>query len=110
MKTEIIPASEIQTTLEILRSGGIVAFPTDTVYGLGALAFNNDAIESIYSAKDRPIEKAIPILIGDLNTEQSGASRCGGRPVSHYLPMYPYCKYAKIFFRLINYFYGIPIL
>lgn len=67
MKTEIIPASKIQTALVILQSGGIVAFPTDTVYGLGALAFNNDAIESIYSAKDRPIEKAIPILIGDLS-------------------------------------------
>lgn len=67
MKTEIIPASEIQTALKILRSGGIVAFPTDTVYGLGALAFDNDAITSIYAAKDRPIEKAIPILIGDLS-------------------------------------------
>ncbi len=67
MKTEIIPASEIQTALKILQNGGIVAFPTDTVYGLGALAFNNDAIESIYTAKDRPIEKAIPILIGDLS-------------------------------------------
>ena len=67
MKTEIIPASEIQIALKILQSGGIVAFPTDTVYGLGALAFNNNAIESIYKAKNRPIEKAIPILIGDLS-------------------------------------------
>jgi L-threonylcarbamoyladenylate synthase len=67
MKTKVISASEIQTALEIIQSGGIVAFPTDTVYGLGALAFNNKAIESIYKAKDRPIEKAIPILIGDLN-------------------------------------------
>jgi L-threonylcarbamoyladenylate synthase len=67
MKTRIIPASEIQSALEILQSGGLVAFPTDTVYGLGALAFNNNAIESIYTAKDRPIEKAIPILIGDMN-------------------------------------------
>lgn len=67
MKTEIIPASEIQSALKILQSGGIVAFPTDTVYGLGALAFDNDAINSIYAAKDRPIEKAIPILIGDLS-------------------------------------------
>ena len=67
MKTEIIPASEIQTALRVLQSGGIVAFPTDTVYGLGALAFDNDAIQSIYTAKDRPIEKAIPILIGDLS-------------------------------------------
>jgi L-threonylcarbamoyladenylate synthase len=67
MKTEIIPASEIQTALEILHSGGIVAFPTDTVYGLGALAFDNNAINNIYVAKDRPIEKAIPILIADVD-------------------------------------------
>jgi L-threonylcarbamoyladenylate synthase len=67
MKTKIIPASEIQAALEILQKGGIVAFPTDTVYGLGSFAFNNNAIESIYIAKDRPTEKAIPILIGDLN-------------------------------------------
>lgn len=67
MKTEIIPTSEIQHALEILHSGGIVAFPTDTVYGLGALAFDHNAIESIYQAKNRPIEKAIPILIGDLS-------------------------------------------
>ncbi|KXK12741.1 MAG: Sua5/YciO/YrdC/YwlC family protein [Chloroflexi bacterium OLB14] len=66
MKTKIIPASEIQTALEILQSGGIVAFPTDTVYGLGALAFDNSAIESIYTAKNRPIEKAIPVLVGSI--------------------------------------------
>lgn len=66
MKTEIIPASEIQTALEILQKGGIIAFPTDTVYGLGALAFDNSAIESIYIAKKRPIEKAIPVLVGDI--------------------------------------------
>jgi len=67
MKTEIVPTTEIRHALEILQSGGLVAFPTDTVYGLGALAFDNTAIESIYKAKDRPIEKAIPILIGDLS-------------------------------------------
>jgi L-threonylcarbamoyladenylate synthase len=42
-----------------------VTFPTDTVYGVGALAFDGKAIESIYVATDRPAEKAIPILIGD---------------------------------------------
>ena len=67
MKTEIIPAAEIHRALQTLQSGGIIAFPTDTVYGLGALAFNQNAIESIYTAKNRPIEKAIPILIGDLS-------------------------------------------
>lgn len=66
MKTQIISASEIQIALEVLRSGGILAFPTDTVYGLGALAFDNSAIESIYVAKNRPVEKAIPVLVGDV--------------------------------------------
>jgi L-threonylcarbamoyladenylate synthase len=66
MKTEIVSAKEIEQALRILKHGGIVAFPTDTVYGLGSLAFDNTAIESIYAAKDRPIEKAIPILMADL--------------------------------------------
>ena len=68
MNTQIIPANSPQAiprALEILRSGGLVAFPTDTVYGVGALAFDGKAIESIYVAKDRPVEKAIPILIAD---------------------------------------------
>jgi L-threonylcarbamoyladenylate synthase len=68
MQTDILPAS-LSTTLpyafEVLQKGGLVAFPTDTVYGVGALAFDGKAVEAIYGAKDRPIEKAIPILIGD---------------------------------------------
>ncbi|MBL8100765.1 MAG: threonylcarbamoyl-AMP synthase [Anaerolineales bacterium] len=74
MKTEIIPATEIQAAFEILQKGGIVAFPTDTVYGLGALAFDNSAIESIYVAKNRPVEKAIPVLVGDLKDFEVVAS------------------------------------
>ncbi len=70
MNTRTIPSnsnSVIQEALKVLREGGLVAFPTDTVYGLGALAFNGKAIKSIYVAKDRPVEKAIPILLGDLD-------------------------------------------
>ena len=70
MKTKVLPVNHseaLPSALKILRAGGLVAFPTDTVYGLGALAFDDTAIESIYKAKDRPIEKAIPILIGDLS-------------------------------------------
>jgi len=55
----------IQVALTILQKGGLVAFPTDTVYGLGALAFDGKAVELIYAAKDRPVEKAIPVLIAD---------------------------------------------
>jgi len=68
MKTEILSATlsnAITRALGILREGGLVAFPTDTVYGVGALAFDGKAVLSIYTAKDRPIEKAVPVLIGD---------------------------------------------
>jgi len=69
IKTEFLLASDSKTiprAIEILHSGGLVAFPTDTVYGVGALAFDDKAVESIYIAKDRPIEKAIPVLIADI--------------------------------------------
>ena len=68
MRTEILLASSsdaIPRTLEVLQTGGLVAFPTDTVYGVGALAFDGKAVESIYVAKDRSVEKAIPILISE---------------------------------------------
>ena len=69
MKTKVISANLPDTVthvLDTLRDGRLVAFPTDTVYGLGALAFDSVAVESIYAAKDRPVEKAIPVLIGDI--------------------------------------------
>jgi L-threonylcarbamoyladenylate synthase len=44
----------IQTAAEIIRKGGLVAFPTETVYGLGANAFQRDAVVSIFEAKQRP--------------------------------------------------------
>ncbi len=68
MKTRILPADSpnaLPQALEILRNGGLVAFPTDTVYGLGAIAFDGKAVESIYAAKERPVEKAIPVLLAD---------------------------------------------
>jgi L-threonylcarbamoyladenylate synthase len=68
VKTLTLPASypqAIPLAIETLLSGGLVAFPTDTVYGVGALAFYGAAVESIYAAKNRPNEKAIPILLGD---------------------------------------------
>ena len=67
MKTVTLKATHgdnILRALEILKNGGLVAFPTDTVYGVGTMAFDENAIKSIYVAKDRPVEKAIPILLG----------------------------------------------
>lgn len=70
MQTQLLSSTDPQTiplAIDILRRGGLVAFPTDTIYGVGSLAFDQAAIESIYVAKDRPLEKAIPILIGDVD-------------------------------------------
>jgi len=51
--------------LEVLREGGIVAFPTDTVYGIGVAPGPPDGIERLFAAKQRPPDRAIVLLIGD---------------------------------------------
>lgn len=57
---------QINRGIQILRDGGVIAFPTDTVYGLGADAFNSEAVERIYNIKKRPKDLPLPVLIGDI--------------------------------------------
>jgi L-threonylcarbamoyladenylate synthase len=52
--------------IEVLSRGELVAFPTDTVYGLGVDAFNDQAVRRLYLAKGRSQEKAIPVLVANL--------------------------------------------
>jgi len=52
---------------DLVRQGGLVVFPTDTVYGIGADAFNPAAIRRLFQAKQRPRSKGIPILLADWN-------------------------------------------
>lgn len=69
MKTEVLRANHpvaIKHALDILNNGGVVAFPTDTVYGLAALAFEANMVESLYTIKGRNNSRAIAILIGEL--------------------------------------------
>ena len=69
MAARVIPAfapEAIASALDVLRRGGLVAFPTDTVYGVGAMAFDPAAIERIYTAKGRDATKALPILLAEL--------------------------------------------
>jgi L-threonylcarbamoyladenylate synthase len=63
MKTAILSPTQLNLAAQLLRDHKLVAFPTDTVYGLGTLAFDGATVAKLYAAKDRPIEKAIPILI-----------------------------------------------
>ena len=50
---------------KILQNGGLVAFPTETVYGLGADALNSDASAKIYAAKGRPSDNPLIVHIAD---------------------------------------------
>ncbi|MGA2503584.1 MAG: L-threonylcarbamoyladenylate synthase [Anaerolineales bacterium] len=95
MKTIILPVEDphaLPRALETLQSGGLVAFPTDTVYGVGALAFDRLAVVSIYKAKNRPVERAIPVLIGDVDDLQKVA-----------------IEIPKIAFRLAAHFWPGPL-
>lgn len=58
---------KIHEAIETLKNGGIVAFPTDTVYGLGANASSHGAILKIYEAKRRPRRLALPLLLADVS-------------------------------------------
>ncbi len=61
-----LPSARIAETVEILRSGGLAVFPTDTVYGLGASVFRPMAIKKIYALKGRSYKKPLPFLVAGL--------------------------------------------
>lgn len=70
MDTSLLPAnqeSSIQKALELFRAGECVAFPTDTVYGLGADPFNISSIIKLFEVKGRDFNKPIAILCGDFD-------------------------------------------
>ena len=56
---------QIDKAAEIVRKGGVVAFPTDTVYGLGASPFIAEAVKRIYKIKQRPANLPLPVLLAD---------------------------------------------
>ncbi len=67
MKTKLLTTSEKDIALagEIIKKGGLVAFPTETVYGLGANALNSEAVKSIYAAKGRPSDNPLIVHIAE---------------------------------------------
>lgn len=60
-----IDPADISEAVDVLTQGGIVAFPTDTVYGVGADARQLQAIDALYEIKRRPLDKAIPLLLAN---------------------------------------------
>ena len=68
LQTKRYTKADQKAVVQILKSGGIVAFPSDTVYGLGALYGNLDALNRLKAAKGRDERKPIPVMIS--NKEQ----------------------------------------
>ncbi|MDR0372143.1 MAG: threonylcarbamoyl-AMP synthase [Nitrososphaerota archaeon] len=62
---ECLDPKKIQSVADIIRHGGLVAFPTETVYGLGADAFNADAVLRLFEAKKRPLDNPPIVHIAD---------------------------------------------
>lgn len=69
METRILGTDDrsISEAGRIIASGGLVAFPTETVYGLGADAYNADAAQRIYAAKGRPSDNPLIVHIADIS-------------------------------------------
>ncbi len=81
----IIPFNEnslakiISDSLEILRAGGIVSYPTESYYALGVRITDEKAVKSLFDLKKRPVEKPLPIIIGDFNVLESVVKRVPDR-------------------------------
>lgn len=63
--TIIYEKEQIETVIRELRAGKVIAFPTDTVYGLGVCYDDEDALQRLKAAKGRPENKPIPTMVGN---------------------------------------------
>lgn len=57
--------TDIEKCLQVLKNGGLILYPTDTVWGIGCDATNEKAVERVYALKKRPDEKAMIVLVAD---------------------------------------------
>ena len=72
-RAQLLPddASRRAAAVGVLRAGGLVAMPTDTVYGIGVALDAKDGLARLFAAKDRPLDKAIVLLVADLEQAAS---------------------------------------
>lgn len=77
MKTDLIQASDaaIRSAAALLRKGELVAFPTETVYGLGANAWDEAAVRKIFVAKDRPADNPLIVHIAQMEQMETLARK-----------------------------------
>jgi L-threonylcarbamoyladenylate synthase len=92
MKTQVLSAyhpEAIRHAQEILMNDGLVAFPTDTVYGLAAMVSSAKGIDLLFDAKNRDLGKAIAVLVGHLDQLEQltpGLTDSARRLAEHFWP------------------------
>jgi L-threonylcarbamoyladenylate synthase len=108
LETRVMTADRaaIATTVRLLADGGLVAFPTETVYGLGADATNGEAVARLYAAKGRPSFNPLIAHVGDgaaaraLGRFDAAADRLAAAfwpgPLTIVLPKAPGCSVADL--------------
>lgn len=72
-RTETLKDEAYSEIISLLHSGGVIAFPTDTAYGLGADPFNDTAVDRIFQVKGRPDTKAILLIVSSIEMAESVA-------------------------------------
>lgn len=94
MKTEIIKVSgncpdekALAYCGQVIREGGLVAFPTETVYGLGANAFDDGAVRSIFTAKNRPADNPLIVHISDYTMLSGVAAFNSGKERARFMTL-----------------------
>lgn len=79
----------IRSAVDILKAGGIVAFPTDTVYGIAAMPFDKKAVRKLYNIKKREKNKPVALLISSKRTAAKFAANipaCARKLISRHWP------------------------
>jgi len=79
----------IREAAEVIRGGGLVICPTETVYGLFANAYNIDAVKRIFEVKGRLTSVALPVQVGDASSLEEVAlelTECAKRLVERFMP------------------------
>lgn len=92
MQTKIFLPSQIDAAVKLLAAGDLVAFPTETVYGLGALATNEESVKKVYQAKGRPSDNPLIVTVADKEMMAKYAKSIPQRAI-----------------KLINYFWPGPL-
>lgn len=64
----------IDKAVKIIKAGGLIVYPTDTVYGLGTNALNSQAVLRVFDVKNRPLDQALPLIVSGLEMAEELAS------------------------------------